>query len=116
MSGPKTLRVDAFYCAAAGLILVLLSMPLASLLHTRPLLLVAAGLAGIAWAAYLEQLARAAAWRRPVAIVAGGNLLAAAGLAGLALLAPTLAGGLLLAAVALEVAGIGAAQIAALRR
>jgi hypothetical protein len=116
VAGRRLLRLDAAYCAVAGAIALLLASPLASLLHVGAYLLAVAGLGAIVWAAVLLRLAARAEWPRAVALVAAANLGAAAGIAALAALTPELAGRLLLAAVAVEVAAFGAAQVAAIRR
>jgi len=114
--GRRLLRLDAAYCAGAGLIAVAAFAPLAELLAAPRALLAAAGLAALAWAFLLHRLARRLHWRAPVAVVATVNLLAAGAIAALAFAPPGLAGRLLLAAVAVEVAAFAAGQLAALRR
>jgi len=114
--GRRLLRLDAAYCAAAGLIAVATFAPLSELLAAPQALLVVAGVAAILWALFLHRLARRTAWRTPVAVVAAANLLAAGAIAALAFATPQLAGRLLLAAVAVEVAAFAAGQLAALRR
>lgn len=114
--GRRLLRLDAAYCAAAGLITVAAFGPLSSLLAAPQALLVVAGVAALAWAVVLRHLARRTHWRSPVAVVAAANLLAAGAIAALAFATPELAGQLLLAAVAIEVTALAAGQIAALGR
>jgi multisubunit Na+/H+ antiporter MnhF subunit len=114
--GRRSLALDAVYCAVAGLIAIVAFDPLAELLGAPEALLVAAGFATIVWALLVHRLARAADWRRPVVAVAAANVVAALGLAALALVTPRLAGQLLLAAVAIEVAAFAASQLVALRR
>ena len=114
--GRRLLRLDALYCAGAGLIALLLVAPLAELFGIPPALLVGAGVATLAWAAVLNRIAQRIDWRRPVAIVAAANVGAALAIAALALVAPAAAARVLLAAVAVEVAAFGVGQIAALRR
>ena len=114
--GRGLLRVDAAYCAATGLILIAAVAPLSEILAAPQALLVLGGVAAVAWALVLRQLARRARWRAPVAVVASANLLATAAIAALALATPRLAGQLLLAAVAVEVAAFAAGQAVALRR
>jgi hypothetical protein len=114
--GRRMLVLDAAYCAAAGTIAIIAFAPLAELLAAPEGLLVAAGAAALAWALVLRRLARAGEWRRPVVVVAVANIAATGALVALALSTPRLAGRLLLAAVALEVAGFAAGQLAALRR
>jgi multisubunit Na+/H+ antiporter MnhF subunit len=114
--GRRLLRFDALYCAGAGAITVALCAPFARLFHIPVAVPAAAGAATLVWALALARLARGDSWRGAVAGVAGANVVAAAALAVLAVVAPVLAGQLLLAAVALEVGGFGAGQFLALRR
>jgi hypothetical protein len=114
--GRRLLRLDALYCAAAGVIAIALFAPLAELLHTPPAIPAVAGAATLVWATVVLGLARRPAWRPPVAAVAVANGLAAAGLAVLAVVSPALAGRLLLAAVAAEVGAFAVGQVVALRR
>ena len=114
--GRRLLRLDAVYCAGAGLIAVALFAPLAQLFDTPRLVPAAAGVATVVWAELLRRFARLPAWRQPVSLVAAANVLAAAGLAGLAVVAPSTAARILLAAVAVEVAAFAAGQVTALRR
>jgi hypothetical protein len=114
--GRRLLRLDAAYCAVGGLIAVAAVAPLAELLAAPRGLLVAAGIGAIGWALLLHRLARRTDWRAPVAVVAAANLLGAAAIAALAFATPELAGQLLIAAVAIEVAAFAAGQVAALRR
>jgi hypothetical protein len=114
--GRRLLRLDAAYCAAAGLTAVTAFAPLSELLAAPQALLVVAGAVAVAWAVLLHRLARRTHWRAPVAVVAAANLLAAGAIAALAFATPLLAGRLLLAAVAIEVAAFAAGQLTALRR
>ena len=114
--GRRLLLLDAVYCAAAGALAIVAFGPLAELLAAPEHLLVAAGAAAIAWALVLRHLARRSQWRAPVAAVAAANLAAAVAIAALAFATPRLAGQLVLAAVAVEVAAFAAGQLRALRR
>src|SRR3954463_1147124 len=114
--GRRLLRLDAIYCAGAGLILVALFLPLARLFHVPPALPLVAGIGTIGWALVVHRVARAPAWRPTVARIAAANAVAAVALVALAALSPVLATRLLLAAVAIEVAAFAAGQAAALRR
>jgi hypothetical protein len=114
--GRRLLRLDAFYCAAAGLIALLLFERLAELLGTPRAVPIAAGTATLAWALVVRLLAANAAWRPRVTIVAVANVAAATAIAVLAVLAPATAARVLLAAVAVEVAAFAGGQIVALRR
>ena len=112
--GRRLLRLDAAYCAAAGLIAVF--APLSELLAAPHALLVVGGAVAVAWALLLHRLARRTHWRTPLVVVAAANVLAAGAIAALAFATPQLAGQLLLAAVAIEVAAFAAGQLTALRR
>jgi hypothetical protein len=114
--GRRLLRLDAVYCAGAGLILVALFLPLARLFHVPPAIPLAAGVATIGWALVVRRLAGLPAWRPTVARIAAANALAALALVALAALSPALAARLLLAAVAVEVAAFAGGQLAALVR
>jgi hypothetical protein len=114
--GRRLLRFDAVYCLGAGAIAVALCVPLARLYDTPFWIPAAAGAATVAWALLLRTYAARPDWRRVVGAVASANVVAAAALAGLALVAPGLAGRILLVAVALEVAAFGAGQFLTLRR
>jgi hypothetical protein len=112
----RSLRLDAVYCAVAGILALALAAPLGRLFHVPAVLPVAIGAATVAWAALLAALARRDAWRRPVAVVAGANAATSLAVGALAYAAPAVAGRLLLAAVAVEVAAFAAAQTWILRR
>jgi hypothetical protein len=114
--GRRLLRLDAIYCAGAGLIALALFAPLARLLETPRAIPLAAGTATLVWAAVLLRLARRAEWRAPVATVAAANAGAALAIAVLAVFAPGAAARVLLTAVAVEVAAFAAGQVVALRR
>jgi hypothetical protein len=117
--GRRTLTLDAAYCLGAGAIAVVAARPLASLFGVPAALVAVLGIGAALWASVLLVLGRRAGWRRPVAIVACANLLAAiclAALAALAALAPGLAAQVLLAAVAPEVLAFAGVQAVALRR
>src|SRR5215213_9660133 len=102
--GRRLLRLDAAYCAGAGLIALAAFAPLARLLDTPRAVPLAAGAATVVWAAVLLRSADRADWRITVAAVAAANTLAAASIATLSAFAPGTAARLLLAAVAVEVA------------
>jgi len=112
----RWLRIDAFYCAAAGGLALALCVPLAHLFNIPLEAVVGVGAATILWALLLAHLARRRDWRQPLWLVAAANAFASAGLAVLAALAPEAAPRLLLAAVAVEVAGFAAVQVRMLRR
>jgi hypothetical protein len=114
--GRRLLRLDAVYCAGAGFIAIVFSVPLARLLETPRGIPVVAGVATVVWAALLLRLAGRGAWRASVTAVAAANGLAAVGLGGVAALVPGIAASLLLAAVAIEVAAFAGAQAVAVQR
>jgi hypothetical protein len=114
--GRRLLRLDAGYCAGAGLIALGAAAPLARLLETPRAVPLAAGAATVVWAVVLARIAGWADWRRPVAAVAAANTLGASGIAVLVVFSPGAAAKLLLAAVAVEVAAFAVGQAAALRR
>ena len=111
----RWLRLDALYCAGAGMLAMSLAGPLGRLLHVVPALLVAVGAAAVCWAWLLMRLARRPAVRQPLQLVAAANAAASVGVAVLAAVAPAAAGQLLLAAVAVEVAAFAAVQLRVLR-
>ena len=92
-----------------------LSRPFASLFDVPVALVAGLGVGAVVWASVLLVLARRAGWRRPVALVAVANLLAAVCFAALAALAPGVAAQVLLAALAAEVLAFAGAQALALR-
>jgi hypothetical protein len=110
------LRLDAGYCAGAGVIALALCVPLGRLFHVAPLLAAALGAGALAWAALLARLAARHDWRRSTRLVAGANVAASLGVLGLAIAAPTMTARVLLLAVAAEVATFAIAQTRALRR
>jgi hypothetical protein len=114
--GRRLLRLDAVYCAGAGLIAVALFAPIARLLEAPQAVPAVAGAVAIGWALVLRSLARRPGWRVHVGSVAAANAVAAGAIAALAVLAPATAARLLLAAVALEVGAFAVAQVVALRR
>jgi hypothetical protein len=77
--GRRLLRLDAVYCAVAGLIAIVFSAPLAGLLDIPSGIPVASGVATVVWAALLFRLAGQGAWRASVTAVAAANAVAAAG-------------------------------------
>jgi hypothetical protein len=110
------LRLDAAYCAGAGVLALALARPLSSLLHVPAAALVAIGLATVVWAALLAALARLAEWRQPLRLVAAANAVASVAVGLVAAFTPTDAGRLLLAAVAVEVAAFAGVQLRLLGR
>jgi hypothetical protein len=112
----RWLRLDAFYCAAAGVIALLLSGPLARLFGIPLAIVAGIGVATVVWAWLLLRLARSQNWQQPLRLVAAANAAASTGVGVLAALAPAAAARLLLAAVAAEVAAFATVQLRMLRR
>jgi hypothetical protein len=111
----RWLRLDALYCAGAGVVAVALCVPLARLFGVPFELVAAIGAAAVAWAWLLGRLAGRPEWRQPLQLVAAANALASAGVAVLAILVPGAAARLLLIAVAVEVAAFATVQLRLLR-
>ena len=111
----RWLRFDAYYCGAAGVVAVGLAGPLGRLFHVPTALIAAIGLATVTWAWLLLRLSRRDEWRQPLQLVAAANVVASVGVGVLAVIAPALAGRLLLAAIAVEVATFAAVQLRLLR-
>ena len=111
----RLLRLDAAYCAGAGLIAIALFAPLASLLGAPRPVLVASGLIAIVWACVLALLARGASWRIAATTVGVLNLGAGVAIGALAVLSAATAARVLLAAVAVEITAFAAGQFLAVR-
>ena len=116
MTAARSLRLDAAYCAAAGVIAVAVASPLGRLFHLPRLAVVAIGVAALVWAWLLARLARRDELRQPVAVVAAANAAASAALLVLSAIAAGIGARLLLAAVAAEVAAFAASQTVIVRR
>jgi hypothetical protein len=112
----RWLRLDAAYCAGAGLIALALSVPLSRLFHISPFLAAVIGGATLVWALLLARLASGGDWRRSVRLVARANAAASLGLLALGVVAPGVAARLLLVAVAIEVAAFAVVQARTLSR
>ena len=110
----RLLRLDAAYCAGAGLIAIALFAPLASLLGAPRAVLVHLGLV-IVWACVLALLARGASWRIATTTVGVLNLGAGLAIGALAVLSAATAARVLLAAVAVEITAFAAGQFLAVR-
>jgi hypothetical protein len=111
----RWLRLDALYCAGAGVIAVALCVPLGRLFHVPPALAAELGLGTLVWAVLLARLARRRDWRRSTRVVSGANVAGSLGLVALAVAAPTTLARVLLLAVAAEVATFAVAQARTLR-
>jgi hypothetical protein len=111
----RWLRLDAFYCAAAGVLALSLCVPLARLFDIPFAVVAGIGAATTLWAWLLLRFAQREHWRQPLQLVAAANAVASAGVAGLAVLTPAAAPRLLLIAVAGEVAAFAAVQFRVLR-
>jgi hypothetical protein len=108
--------LDAFYCAAAGVITLSLSGPLARLFEVPAAMVAGIGMVTVVWAWLLLRLARRQTWRRPLRLVAAANAAASMGVALLAVLAPATPARLLLIGVAVEVAAFATVQLRTLQR
>ena len=109
-SARRWLRLDAGYCALAGVLTIVLAAPLSHLFHAPSDVVAGLGVATLVWALLLVVVSRAERLERSVALVAGANGVVSAGLAALAAIAPALAARLLLLAVAIEVGAFAAVQ------
>lgn len=116
LAARRWLRIDAFYCAAAGALAVSLCVPLARFFDVPVGVVGGSGVATIVWAWLLLRLAAGEHWREPLRLVGAANAAASAGLAVLAALSPAAGSRLLLVAVAIEVAAFAAVQLRTLRR
>jgi hypothetical protein len=116
LAARRCLRVDAVYCAGAGILALALCLPLARFYGVSPEAVAAIGLATVVWAWVLTRLAGRREWRGPLQLVAAANAAAFAAVAALAALVPTAAPRLLLVAVAVEVAAFAVVQLRLLRR
>jgi hypothetical protein len=112
----RWLRLDAVYCAAAGAIVVALSVPLGRLFHIPPSLAALIGGVTLVWALLLAHLASRQDWQQSIRLVVGANAAASLGLLALGVIAPTVAARLLLVAVAVEVAAFAVVQLRTLGR
>jgi hypothetical protein len=109
-------RLDAAYCAGAGLLVVLLAAPLHGTFGVSSAVMRAVGVASIAWAGVIGVLDRRAERRRVLALLAAANGLGAALLGAGTALAAAVTAQVLLALTAVEVGGFAAAQLVSLRR
>jgi hypothetical protein len=115
LNARRWLRYDAVYCGGAGLVAVLLAVPLSRLFHVPAALIVALGAATAVWAWLLARIGQRDDWRRQVRFVGTANAFASAGVVALAVVAPGTAARVLLGAVAAEVAAFAAVQLRLLR-
>lgn len=115
LAARRWLAADALYCAGAGLMVLALARPLASLYGVPYGLALGLGGATVVWAAALAILRRANRWRSVLVVVAAANSGAAVALAMSAVLAIGFLGRGLLLAVALEVAAFAVMQVRLLR-
>ena len=109
------MRLDAAYCLAAGVLVLVLEPVLGHLFGVPPSVLLAAGLGSVAWALAIVALHRAL-HERVLLVLGLANVAGAALLGAGAALVAAAAGQLLLALTAAEVAGFAAAQLAVGRR
>ncbi len=112
----RWLRLDAAYCAGAGVLLIVLSARLSRLFHAPSEIFATVGAATLLWALVLAVASRRQQLRRSLALIAAANAAGSAGVAVLAVAAPAVAARLLLVAVAIEVAAFAAVQARLLRQ
>ena len=112
----RWLRLDAVYCAGAGLLALALVVPLGRFFDVPSPVVGAIGVGTIVWALLLLRFSQRTSWREPARLVAAANAAVSAGVAALVALAPAVAPRLLLAAVALEVGAFAVVQARVLRR
>lgn len=110
MLGRAALRLDAAFCAVAGIETAALASPLARMLSTSPATVQAAGAGTVAWAVALRSLSKCGRWRRALGPVAAANTAAALGLAVGSFLHPNREGRIVLGATGLAVGSIAAGQ------
>jgi hypothetical protein len=112
----RWLRLDAAYCAGAGVIVLTLSVPLGRLFHIPSWLAAAIGCATLVWAFLLTRIASRGDWRQSIRLVARANAAASLGLLALGVAAPSAVASLLLVAVAIEVGAFAVVQTRTLNR
>jgi O-antigen/teichoic acid export membrane protein len=115
LAARRYLRIDAVYCAGAGVLALALCLPLARLYGVPPESIAGVGLTTVVWSWLLLRLAGRRDWRPALRLVAAANAAASAAVAVLAGVAPAGAPRLLLIAVAVEVAAFAAVQLRLLR-
>lgn len=117
--GRSSLRADAVYCALAAVVVIAFARPLAGPTGLPPMALALVGAVVLMWASLLWWGGRARAngvlsvLLRSVATL---NAVAAIGLAAAGWFVPSVWLGILLVAVAAEVAAFAGSQVVALRR
>jgi hypothetical protein len=116
LAARRCLRVDAAYCAGAGVVALALCPLLGRFFRVPPAAVAAIGSVTVFWSWLLLRLAGRPDWRQPLQLVAAANAAASAAVAVLGVLAPASAPRLLLIAVAVEVAAFAAVQVRLLRR
>lgn len=110
--GRQALSWDAGYCALAGAAAVLFASPLAGHLDVPAWLMIVGGLVTLTWSVALARSAEAEMWKAAVAVAGLVNIVAAAGLAGWAIVSEG-PGGAVLGLAALQVAAFAVIQFAA---
>ncbi len=113
--GRLSLRIDSAYCALTAFIVAAFAVPLARQLAVPVALIVVVAVATGGWAFVLYRVAARASLRGWLWRVMVANVLAAVLIGALAVVRPLDAIAVLLAAVAVEVAGFAASQALALR-
>lgn len=114
--GVWSLRLDALYCAIAGVAVALWAQPLAVLMALPPGVLVVAGCAVVAWAGLVVWMVSRVKLRAALRLVMVVNIFAAMLVAAVSSVAASTLVVLAILAVALDVALFAASQAVALRR
>ena len=110
----RALGLDAAWCAAAAAVAVVASGPLGRTLAVPAPVVAGAGMVTGAWAGVVGLWSVAEDWRGPTGRVAGVNVVAAAGLVGLAATRPRRSGRTLAALLSVQVGGFAVAQMRAI--
>lgn len=113
--GSVSLRLDAVYCVGAAVIVASCAHLISSQLQVSSVTILLAASATVIWGAFLWLASNRFLLRPVLLVVMSANILAAAGIAVLAIALPDMVLSLLAAAVSVEVAAFAASQAVALR-
>ncbi|MGV2985060.1 hypothetical protein ACNPNP_15275 [Microbacterium sp. AGC85] len=111
-----SLRFDAIYCIALGLVVAVTAPFAANAVALPPALLIGVGSATLVWGAYVWRASRQRPIRTRARLVMIANIVASVGLAATGIVAGTTALALAAFAVAIDVAAFAFSQGLALRR
>lgn len=111
-----SLRIDAAYCALLGVSVMVAAPLVTDALATPEPVLITVGAVTAAWAAVLCWLLAKVSLTVALRVVAGANLVAAAGLAIVSTVAATMPLAVALVALAVDIGVFAASQVAALVR